>query len=86
MPVEGEASLAQYEQAKTKADEILDAHGGTTYALFTRLQLAKLAVESNQLGQAREQLQAALDANPDGKIEPLVRLRLAKVVFAESGA
>lgn len=69
------------------AGELKENHSSSAYAHFAALHMAKLQVEDNSLSEARAQLQWILDNRaPDPAIASLARLRLARVVFAESGA
>lgn len=87
IPQNGEQSEAQFTTTGHLADELQSNNARSTYAHFAALQMAKLYVERDDLAQAREQLQWVLDNRaPDPAISALARLRLARVIFAETGA
>lgn len=57
--------------------------GGTTYAQYGRLFVAKVAVESGKLDDAALELQAVLAKPADTTLEELARQRLARVLAAQ---
>ena len=65
-----------------QADQILDEHGGTVYASFAALALARLAVEAGDLQKAREHLQWVLDHSRHVPLKRLAKLRLARVLLS----
>ena len=78
----GSARSDDQENSRLYADRILAEHGASTYAVFARLMLAKLAVEDEQLDQAESHLRWVLDNNAQAEIEHVARLRLARVYIA----
>jgi len=82
-----EKTASQLTTAEHLAGGLKEKYSSSTYAHFAALHMAKLHVEQDQLASAREQLQWILDNGaPDPAITSLARLRLARVVLAESGA
>lgn len=63
--------------------EIQTDFKNTTYAQYAGLLMARIHVEQNKLDEARAELEQVLDLGPKKDLEPLVRLRLARVVFAQ---
>jgi len=62
------------------AAELINNYGTTTYSVFAKLALARLAVEESDYTSATDHLRWALDNNKEKIIEPLIRLRLARVL------
>ena len=67
---------------KEQAGAVIDAHGGTTYAVFAELMLAKIAVQENDLTGAERHLHQALEDVSEKSMEQEIRLRLARVLVA----
>jgi predicted negative regulator of RcsB-dependent stress response len=65
-----------------QAEQILDEHGGTVYASFATLALARLAVEAGDLEKAQEHLQWVLDHTRHVSLKRLAKLRLARVLLS----
>jgi predicted negative regulator of RcsB-dependent stress response len=65
-----------------QAEQILDEHGGTVYASFATLALARIAVEAGDLQKARERLQWVLDHTRHAPLKRLAKLRLARVLLS----
>lgn len=59
--------------------KFIDANKDTTYAVMAALQVAKVAVEHNDLAEAEKQLQWAADNVSDVAIKDLALVRLARV-------
>ena len=70
------------DQAQKTAEQILNDHESTVYAVFAKLLLAKLAVDAQDLESATEHLRWSLDNNHGGSLEHLIRLRLARILLA----
>ena len=64
------------------ADTLKTDHGGTAYAQFAALLMAKLAVEDNDLELATRELEWVIEQGPDYSIEVIARIRLARVLLA----
>jgi predicted negative regulator of RcsB-dependent stress response len=78
------ASRAQQPaQAEKAAQQIISDYGGTTYASFAALMLAKLAVEKQDLPAAIQQLNWVLEHSDDDGLQRLARIRLARVALAQ---
>ena len=63
-----------------------DEYGGTTYAVFGAMHMAKLAVDSDDLATARAELEWALEKVDDASLETMLRVRLARVLNAKGDA
>lgn len=70
------------ENIKIYADRIVNEYDKSSYAIFAKLMLARLATEDNQLDQAESQLRQILQTNKIPEIEHIARLRLARVLMA----
>lgn len=71
-------------KAREFANQILDEFPSTSYALFSRLILAKLDVENNEYQSATEHLQWVIDNADEKEFKHLARLRLARIYLAEN--
>lgn len=67
-------------------DQIQTDYDGSTYAQYAGLLLAKTYVDQGKLAAARAELEGVLEQGPKKNLRPLVKLRLAQVVFAEGEA
>lgn len=76
-----EISANQITTARYLTDTLIKEHEASAYAKFAALQMAKLAVEQGELDQAEKDLQWAMQHDNDS-IQPLARLRLARVLLA----
>lgn len=87
--------LAVPEQGKTLSDaekatirhlagELKNSNSSSLYAHSAAFFLAKLAVEENKLDEAVTELKWVLSAKPEAATEQLARLRLARVLTAQS--
>ncbi|MEM7362571.1 MAG: tetratricopeptide repeat protein [Pseudomonadota bacterium] len=65
------------------AGRLQDEYGSTGYAQLGTLLLAKLSVEAGDLAGAEKELRWILDNGVDASLEPIVRLRLARVLLAQ---
>ena len=93
--VRAEAASAIYQQvlsaasadnaagARAAAKQLLAKYDTGTYAVFTRLLLAKQAVAEKNMTQAEEGLRWALKKNRHDSLDHDIRLRLARVLIAE---
>jgi predicted negative regulator of RcsB-dependent stress response len=70
-------------QAEKAAQQIIADYGGTTYASFAALMLAKLAVEKQDLPAAIQQLNWVLEHSDDEGLQRLAKIRLARVALAQ---
>ncbi len=66
------------------AGELKANYSGSLYAKQAAMLLAKLAVESNELDKAAEELKWVLSQSPSAAVKALTNLRLAKVFYAQS--
>jgi predicted negative regulator of RcsB-dependent stress response len=71
------------EAAEQQAKQILDQYGKSPYAAFAALMLAKIAVDKNDLVQAKAYLQWALVHSTEPEIKGVARLRLVRLLLAE---
>jgi predicted negative regulator of RcsB-dependent stress response len=74
------SSEIQISTARFLADKLVEDYESSVYAQFALLQMAKLSVEHGKLDQAEKDLQWVMDHAED-VIQPLARLRLARVMF-----
>jgi predicted negative regulator of RcsB-dependent stress response len=73
---------ADTEAVKSTATELIRDYGTTTYAVFASLLLAQVAVNDLDYATAAMHLRKALIDNGEADLEPLIRLRLARVLVA----
>ncbi|HZC00858.1 MAG TPA: tetratricopeptide repeat protein [Gammaproteobacteria bacterium] len=71
------------EAAEQQAKQILDQYEKSPYAAFAALMLAKIAVDKNDLAQAKTHLQWALAHSTEPEIKRVARLRLVRLLLAE---
>lgn len=76
-----EISANQITTARYLTDTLIKEHEASAYAKFAVLQMAKLSVEQGELDQAEKDLQWVMQTDDDS-IQPLARLRLARVLLA----
>ena len=75
------------EPGRELARRIKEEHGGSTYAQFAALHLARLAVNDNELTAAGEELRWVLAMAKEGSdMHAVARLRLARVMAAQGDA
>lgn len=65
------------------AGRLQDEHSGSGYAQLATLLLARLSVEAGDLSAAEKELRWILDNGAHSSLEPIVRLRLARVLLAQ---
>ncbi len=66
--------------------ELKNEFGGTHYAQFASLFMAKVVVESGRLDEAASELRSVVDKPVDKTLEELARQRLARVLAAQKKA
>ena len=71
------------EAAEQQAMQILEQFEKSPYAAFAALMLAKIAVDKNDLAQAKTHLQWALAHSTEPEIKRVARLRLVRLLLAE---
>jgi predicted negative regulator of RcsB-dependent stress response len=86
-----EAALAPSGQADTAkvvefANQLKNDFGGTQYAQYGSLFVAKAAVESGKLDDAASELRSIVDKPADASLGELARQRLARVLAAQEKA
>ncbi len=69
--------------AEQTANEITGKYAHTEYAVFSKLIMAKIAVESGKLDVAAGQLRWAMEHNSQPSMDREIRLRLARILVAE---
>lgn len=77
---------SERDAAETLAASLVADYGNTPYATQGRLMLARLYVEAGALDEADATLMRALESVRDPDLEPVVRLRLARVRLAAGDA
>ena len=70
--------------ASKKANDIVATYKSTAYAVFAKLELAKLAVADGDLDSAADNLQWALDNTAQDSLRRVIHLRLARVLIAQN--
>lgn len=78
----GAARNEDLEDSRNYAERIIAEHDSTTYAIFARLMLAKLAAQDNKLDEAEIHLRWVLENNDQAELEHVTKLRLARVYIA----
>jgi predicted negative regulator of RcsB-dependent stress response len=76
----------EMDRAREVGAQIVNDFGSTTYAFFSALALARLALEKDQLDAARQHLQWAYERAPQEPLKHITRLRLARVMLAQGQA
>ncbi len=71
------------EAAEQQTKQILDQFEKSPYAAFAALMLAKIAVDKNDLAQAKTHLQWALAHSTEPEIKRVARLRLVRLLLAQ---
>jgi predicted negative regulator of RcsB-dependent stress response len=71
----------QRESAEKQAEILDDDFGGTPYAMFSDLALAKVRLEAGDRDGAIDALQSAIDRAPEPGLATLASLRLARVLI-----
>ena len=71
------------DDAEQTANEITGKYAHTEYAVFSKLILAKIAVEAGKLDAAAGHLRWALKHNSQPSMDREIRLRLARILTAE---
>lgn len=80
LPVTEEATS---EAIGMMVESLKATHPESTYAVFASLQMARLSVEDGDYAAAEQEFRWALD-NADASLEPLIRIRLARVLKADN--
>lgn len=68
------------------ADRLLKNYAYTPYASLAALQLAKLAVNQNNLTEASNRLISVIDYGQDSTLQSIARLRLARILLTQNQA
>jgi predicted negative regulator of RcsB-dependent stress response len=71
----------QHDKAIEDGKRLIGEYGGTAYASFAALELAKLSYQRGEKAAARNHLQWVADSAPDPSIRELARLRLGAVLL-----
>lgn len=83
------ASIAKGEKISilnNLADGLLKNYANTPYASLAALQLAKLAVNQNNLTEATNRLVSIIDHSHDQALQSIARLRLARILLTQNQA
>jgi predicted negative regulator of RcsB-dependent stress response len=83
------ASIAKGEKISilnNLADGLLKNYANTPYASLAALQLAKLAVNQNNLTEATNRLVSIIDHGHDQALQSIARLRLARILLTQNQA
>jgi predicted negative regulator of RcsB-dependent stress response len=67
--------------ARQQGERLLDEFGRTAYGVLTALELAELAYNANDPGEARARLETAMANADDQALAQLARLRLARLAL-----
>jgi predicted negative regulator of RcsB-dependent stress response len=79
------AASGDLDKALKRGEALIREYGGSTYATFTALELARLQYEAGEKDKARERLQWVLDNAPDEALGKLAKVRLARLLL-DAGA
>lgn len=79
------AASGDVEVAVKRGEALIKEYGGSTYAHFTALRLARLQYESGQKDEARARLQWVLDNSRQEALTRLAQVRLARLML-DTGA
>lgn len=83
---EKKLNATQLASVEHVVDQIQSDYKNSTYAQYAGLLLAKNYVDQGNLAKARTELEGVLELGPKKDLQPLVKLRLAQVVFAQGEA
>ena len=72
------------ENMREISDDIIRDFGSSTYAIFSKLMLAKLESESSNFESAEEHLKSILNDSPRDEFKHITRLRLIRVLIANN--
>jgi predicted negative regulator of RcsB-dependent stress response len=79
-----ESQNGKVADAEKTANTVITDHPRTTYAAFSALLLAKLAMEKHDLAAAKTQLEWVLANASEAGVHTTARIRLARLLLAES--
>lgn len=71
---------------KESAEAVKKDFPDSSYAILSAFQLAKLAIENNDLDAAKSELQWVVDTHPTNELTPVAKIRLARVLMAQDNA
>jgi predicted negative regulator of RcsB-dependent stress response len=77
------ADAKQTESAQKIAERLTADYGGTAYASYAGLMLAKLEVGAGKLDLAKLTLQATLDSSAEEELKHVARIRLVQLMLAK---
>jgi predicted negative regulator of RcsB-dependent stress response len=69
--------------ATKQAEQLIADHGGSSYAVFAALDLAKVKLNQGDNAGARAQLQWVIDNASDASLAQVARLRMARIMLSE---
>jgi predicted negative regulator of RcsB-dependent stress response len=74
-------NVDDYDAAMEHGKRLIGEYGGTAYASFAALELAKLAYQRGEKSVARNHLRWVSESGPDASIKDLARLRLGQLLL-----
>jgi len=75
------ADSGDLEAALKRGEALIKEYGGSTYAIFTAMRLARLQYEAGQKDQAKARLQWVLDNGGEAALDELAKIRLARLLL-----
>lgn len=79
--LQNQLASQQQDAAVESAKQLVGEYGGSPYATFASLELAKLYYQLDQKDSAREQLRWAMEHAPDPALAAVARLRLSQLLL-----
>ena len=79
------AAVGDLDTAEKRGEALIEEYGGSTYAHFTALRLARLEYESGQKDEAKARLQWVVDNSRQDALVKLAQVRLARLML-DTGA
>jgi predicted negative regulator of RcsB-dependent stress response len=76
-------TMNAFKDAESQAKSLLTQHGGSTYAVFAALDLAKVKLAQGEMAEVKTQLQWVIDNAGVNSLRQVARLRLARVLLGE---
>jgi len=75
------ANQGELATAVRRGDALINSYAGSTYALFTALELARLQFESGDKEKAKSRLQWVQDNSSDDALSQLAKIRMARLLL-----
>lgn len=73
---------ASADEITASANTLIQDYPSSVYASFSRLMLANIAVQQNNLNNAESILKQVLKQNQNNSLSPIIKLRLARVLIS----